>query len=217
MRAFGCVVFIVLGLIVTASTAGYTYSQRDYTPSKIICSIEGYPTEYNELIYNAVLKHWPLDWKSNEELRCAYYSQLIQESSLNAETCERANKAGARCFAQILPATAKDIEQATGLINTRSNIKASIYAGAWYMAKLGSTFTEPRTPICRQELALACYHSGCGWVYKAQSRARENGHLAICYSGISPWFTVVGMSRSNSRATDNYIEKNRELRKEAIQ
>ena len=172
------------------------------------CKSAGYPTQYDKLIRKAVRKHWPLDWQAHH---CRYRAQLAKESSLNALHCNKANSAGAKCLAQLLPGTATQVEKATGLRGTRSNTSAAIYGGAWYMSWQGKGWLRTgRSAVCRIELALMGYISGRGHIYRAQKLAQQEGLLAMCYEEISTYLNQVVSSRS-ARDIREYITTIRQL------
>ena len=165
------------------------------------CHNAGYPVSFDKTIRASVAKHWPLEW---QPYHCSWRAQLARESSLNTSTCFAANSAGAKCLAQILPSAAKDIAQHTGIINTRSDAKAAIMGGAWYMAKLGDAWREPRSTQCQMDLARAGYISGPGHIYRAQRVARADGQIARCFDGISNYLSTV-ITDDNAESVKEYV------------
>ena len=168
---------------------------------EVLCAGGPFTNRYDGLIRAAVVKHWPVE--AADELPCAWKAQLAQESSLNPATCNSANSAGAKCLAQILPQTAERIEKATGLHSTRADAKAAIYGGAWLMNDEWNGWKEPRGTTCRLQLAQIGYHGGRGHLYRAQKRARNAGHLALCWPAMAPYMTV---SQRNVELHWKYIE-----------
>lgn len=196
MRLLRCfsLLLLITGLAVCAPRAQAGYGDE--------CRPAGYPTHFDKWIKRAVRKHWPREWQG---MWCAYRAQLAKESSLSAETCRQDNPAGARCIAQLLAGTARDIERETGYRYTRTNAKAAIYAGAYYTGKLATrAFTEPRDALCLFEVVLMAYISGQGHVYGAQAVAREHGYIARCYGEIELFLEHV-VSEASARDVREYV------------
>ena len=209
---------ILRGVIVVAALAGggflaYEADPPAMSPFRVDCAGGPFPTALDRAIESAQAKHYPPELIA--ERPCAWKAQLAQESSLNPDTCDRANSAGARCLAQIVPGTADRIERATGLRGTRSDVHAAIKGGAWLMAQEQAFWSEPRPDVCRWHLALVGYHGGAGWPAKAQAAARRDGFLALCYEHIKAYMERVGVSRENVRLHDVYLagieSKNQEM------
>ena len=168
----------------------------------------GFPTKHDKMIKASVLKHWPVEWKRHW---IEWRAQLASESSLDERSCEKANEKGAKCLAQILPSTAKDVERESGIVMTRSSVEGAIFGGAYLMAKYGKFWIEPnRSEECRRDLTRASFISGPGNIRKGQIVAREKGFVATCLDEIGPQLPYV-ISKNNAKTVDNYIVRIREL------
>lgn len=175
------------------------------------CRSAGFPTRFDSIIEKSVRKHWPAEW---QHLHCAWRAQLAAESSLSVRTCERANRVGAKCLAQIIPQTAKFISSKIGVTASRSDAKAAIMAGAWYMAYLGREWNAPRPSDGRWVLAVASYNSGLGHQLDAQGLARDNGYVARDWDEFGPKFLPKIVSSASAEENIKYVAKVRALRRE---
>ena len=196
MSRFILVVLTFVAVALTFDVQARTYGGR--------CLAAGFPSGYDRIILRSVRKHWPLAW---QHAHCEWRAQLAAESSLSDKTCGKANRVGAKCLAQLLPGTAADVERATGLRGTRSSVYGAIMGGAWYMAKLGKFWSEPRpTSLCHREMAQASYIAGPGNIHKAQKVARAHGYTARCFDEIAPFLFHV-IAAENARDTWTYVKR----------
>ena len=153
------------------------------------CNAAGFPTKWDKYIRKAVIKHWPLEL---QPYHCYWRAQLAKESSLDTRHCEQENSSRAKCLAQLLPGTAKEVEEETGLQHTRTSAVAAIMGGAYFMNKQFNFWREPRDwKPCRIELGQAGYVSGAGHIEKAQRLARKDGKAARCFDEIAPYLDQV--------------------------
>lgn len=121
---------------------------------------------YDELIREAAHKHLGSpgpDWRW-------WKAQIWAESAMDPDAV---SEAGARGLAQFMPETWADMERKVWRGESRDihDPKASIRAGAYYMALLMCEWNAPRPAIDRWMLAVASYNAGLGNLLKAQQAA----------------------------------------------
>lgn len=134
---------------------------------------------------------WPFwyDWKA----------QLYQESLLKADAV---SPAGARGLAQFMPATWDEVTRALGWgVISPHAAGPAIEAGAYYMRRLRRSWSSPRPPGDRQQLAQASYNAGLDNLLKAQTRCGG----AILYSEIVA--CLPDITGRHSRETITYVER----------
>jgi len=83
----------------------------------------------------------------------------------------------------------------------RTDAKASIHAGAYYMAELRAGWTAERTEQQRMELTQASYNAGFGNILKAQRLCKNE----LVWKDISPCLILV--TKHHSRETIGYVER----------
>lgn len=164
-------------------------------------TIEGFPTQYNEMIRAAWLKNAPIEWAP---WHCYFLGQLILESGLNPDALSHADAAG---FAQLLKTAERDCQLQAGMKGNRWEVVFSINCAVWLMRRNGSFWISERSDFCRIELALVSYISGAGNPIKAQKVARNHGRTAVCYfQGISKYMSDV-VSQESADAANFYVER----------
>ena len=206
-------ILLVAALVPLLLVAGCGDEEDVRTGPEPICLDAGFPTTHDADIEIAVRKHWPAVWQGPRYV-CLYRAQLAAESSLDIRTCERANSAGARCLAQLIPSTATEAADA-GIHLSRVHAEASIMAGAWYMARLAKAWREPRPEIERHTIAAASYHTGLGHQVKAQRLARADGHTARIWHEWAPYLDRV-ISKANAEANRHYVQRIEQLTDEML-
>jgi soluble lytic murein transglycosylase-like protein len=144
---------------------------------------------YDEFIERAAQMYLPgVDWR-------LYKAQLWQESSLRPDAV---SPAGARGIAQFMP---KTWDRWGGGLDIHDP-KASIEAGARYMAWLIDQWRWPRPPMDRHCLAMASYNAGLGNILKAQ---KLSGDKSLYKQIIFPLVQITGPT--NAHETRSYVQK----------
>ena len=138
----------------------------------------GVDAEYDKHFRNAVYIYYPeihkQDW-------CWLKAQCIEESNLQTDAV---SGAGAEGLCQFLRRTFADYEKETHHYTADIfNPYDSIYAAAWYMGHLHTSWYAPRTPSCRRELAQGSYNCGLGCLLAAQRKAGG----AACFEAFRPY------------------------------
>lgn len=148
--------------------------------------------EYDGQIKTAAKTYW-----ADYPFWLAWKAQLYQESGLNAQA---QSQVGARGLAQFMEPTWDDTLRQLGLHGDRYSAELSIQAGAYYMAKLRSSWKRNRTGDQKHDLAMASYNAGLGSILSAQRRC----HDALDWNDISPCLGNV-TGPDNARQTENYV------------
>lgn len=126
-------------------------------------------------------------------------AQYFQESRLDPTAVSPVGAAG---VAQFMPGTWSDVMRAMGLSGVSPHdARIAIDAGAWYMAKLRSSWTAERPEVDRHSLALASYNAGFGHLLKAQ---REAGGVPDYARIIRALPSVTG---HHATETTNYVTR----------
>lgn len=124
-------------------------------------------------------------------------AQAWQESRFNPKAI---SPVGARGIMQFMPGTWKEVSQQMGFgMVSASNVKLSIYAGAYYMSRMRRTWKAKRSERDRYDLALASYNAGAGNLIKSQ---RKCGGVND-YPGIIKCLPMV--TGKYSEETINYV------------
>jgi len=132
--------------------------------------------QYDQLIVEAVEKHFPRDF----QYPLAWRAQIYQES-----LCKKSARShvGAQGLAQIMPSTERTIEGWRRVLFDPYNPKDAINYGAYYQSRKMKTWNRRgRTPLQVFELGWASYNSGTGNVLKAQRKCAN----AKTWDKISP-------------------------------
>ena len=151
---------------------------------------------YDKLIKSSVRQWWPrhefADWRF-------WKAQLYQESLLDPDAV---SPVGARGLAQFMPGTWADISKQLGFGLVSPHVaRYSIFAGAYYMAKLRRGWSSPRPEEDRWDLARASYNAGFGNLLKAQKEAGG----AVLYADIIKALPQV--TGRHSKETVTYVKR----------
>lgn len=159
---------------------------------------------YQAEIQGAVRRHWPSEW---QEYDLHWRAQLLAESSLDEKTCERANRVGAKCLAQITPITARELERLGFLGDTRADAVASIHGGAFYMAHLdrqNRRIFDVGTAMDRLVNAQVAYITGPG-NFRSAARSARNPHEGH-FSGGVRWEGDIDHHLEREISKENYSD-----------
>jgi membrane-bound lytic murein transglycosylase MltF len=155
---------------------------------------QAFSARYDSDIVGAVAKFWPdfpypLAWKA----------QLYQESRLNPAAV---SPVGARGLAQFMPGTWAEVQRDLGWSNVSPHAeRQSIYAGAYYMAKLRKAWKSKRPAWDRQWLAQASYNAGMGNLIRAQKKCGgPNRYDEIIWC-------LPNVTGHHSKETIDYVER----------
>lgn len=152
-------------------------------------------TTWDRLFKEAALQYLPgIDWRWLK-------AQCYQESAFNAEAV---SPAGAQGMMQIMPGTWSDLvnQGVVDLGDSPFNDRASVIAGAAYMAQLKKKWWWERPPIDQYALTLASYNAGLGNVVKAQKVV----HDGTLYSDVIKGLPDITGTK-NSQETITYVQK----------
>lgn len=156
--------------------------------------------EYDGQIRAAAMRYLPQwDWRW---LKC----ELHAESGLDLCTTAE-SESGAQGIAQFMPATWSGEVIANGIAPEDSSAfdpEYAIPAAAWYLAKLRSQWTAPRSEGDRRRLTQASYNAGIGNILHAQQLAKgANDYLPI----IAQLPHVTGLRAAETTAYVTRIER----------
>jgi soluble lytic murein transglycosylase-like protein len=137
--------------------------------------------------------HLPnVDWR-------LFKAQLWQESRLKSDAV---SPAGAKGIAQFMPATWEEMSEKAGFKGENAfNPMASIFTGAFYMARLIKSWEWERPDIDRHCLALASYNAGLSNIIKAQKIEGDPTLYAEIIKGLPR------ITDHHSVETINYVKK----------
>lgn len=124
-----------------------------------LCSLASFDAEF-ERAHDRFLSWHDPDWRWLK-------AQGIAESNLQEDAV---SPAGAVGVMQIMIPAWSECAQALGINTGRTNPKASILCGGWYMRRMLLGWSEPRSRMDRWRWAWASYNWGVGNVLRAQKR-----------------------------------------------
>lgn len=149
---------------------------------------------FDAAMQSAAGRYW-LDYPDWRMLK----AQLWQESHFDVAAV---SPVGARGIAQFMPATWREVTHALGRPGADvHDAEIAIDAAAYYMLKLRRAWKgRDRSPMARQDLALASYNAGMGSILKAQRRCGD----ALLWVHIAPCLPQVTGVR-NAHETTTYV------------
>jgi len=152
-----------------------------------------FPDDYDREIKKAAEMYLPgVDWR-------LWKAQLYQESRLDPNAM---SPVGASGLAQFMPGTWADVSRQLGMEGlSPTMVEPAILAGAYYMAKLRTSWSSPRPDMDRHYLAAASYNAGLGNILKAQKRCE----MLLLYDDIIRCLPSV--TGRHSKETITYIER----------
>lgn len=153
---------------------------------------------YDDHFQAAAGRFWrglPLDW-------LWLWAQGMAESGLDPDAI---SPVGARGLMQIMPATARELAEQTGLPARVNDPRTAAMLAAFYMRRLYLMWNSPRPHLDRVALALACYNAGAGNILKAQKAARAVGWCSDLWECVAR--ALPRVTGRHSRETTGYVAR----------
>ena len=198
--------FILLFIGMNAAFSHEDHDIEEYKNPYLMedCKDIGFPTEFNDMIKAAWLKH-NLRWAP---WHCYFLGQIYLESGANPEALSHKAAGG---IAQLVKEAEYDCQVQAGMLGNRWEVLFSINCAAWLDKRNGNFWKSEREEFCRLVLAWVGYVSGSGHPIKSQKIARKNGRTAVCWEdGIREFMPQV-VSEDSAEAANFYVVRITEL------
>ena len=112
---------------------------------------------------------------------------------------------GAQGLMQIMPATARELAEQTGLPAKVHDPRTAAMLAAFYMKRLYLMWNSPRPHLDRVSLALASYNAGAGNIIKAQNAAQAAGWCTDLWECVAR--ALPGITGHHSKETTGYVAR----------